>query len=276
MAKYFRSIQAGRYRCDYTYSRVSRYDSDKARAEKKRASSAAQKLVNDKLSRIQLTGILAETFIDYSDSYFVSLTLDELHYPVTPRKSEIRAVMERHAPNYIERLRYQAKKRGVEVYSVWWLGIGEEGRYHIHCVLRGPSWEDIRDCWQLGNVDFHNLYADHEWAAGRDWWSPATNRANPVQIAKYAMQNANERPVGKHPWHASRNCKRPKAQPARIVPDAASIDPPDGAELLDKIDHSTVYGAYTVVEYILPASATEVCPAAAGSGKTRKNRQLRQ
>ena len=59
MAKYFRSIQAGRYRCDYTYSRVSRYDSDKARAEKKRASSAAQKVVNDKLSRIQLTGILA-------------------------------------------------------------------------------------------------------------------------------------------------------------------------------------------------------------------------
>lgn len=252
MAKYFRSIQAGRYRCDYTYSRVSRYDSDKSRAEKKRASSTAQKVVNDKLSRIQLTGILAETFIDFANSYFVTLTLDELHYPVTPHKSKIRAVMELHAPNYIERLRYQAKKRGIVVYSVWWLGIGEEGRYHIHCVLRGPSWEDIRDCWQLGNVDFHNLYSDQQWAAGRDWWSAATNRANPVQIAKYAMQNANERPVGKHPWHASRNCKRPKAQPARIVPDATPIDPPEDAELLDKIAHSTVYGAYTVVEYILP------------------------
>lgn len=271
MAKYLRSIQAGRYRCDYTYSRASRYDSDKARAEKKKASSAAQKVVNDKLSRIQLTCILADTFIDFPNSYFVTLTLDELHYPVTPKKSEIRAVMERNAVNYLERLRYISKKRGSEVFSVWFIGIGEEGRFHIHFVLRGPSWEDIRDCWQLGNVDFHNLYQDKQWAVGREWWSNATGRANPVQIAKYAMQNANERPVGKHPWHASRNCKRPKAQPAQIVSDDTPIEPPDDAELLDKIDHATVYGAYSVVEYILPHSS-----AAAGDATVKKKWQPRQ
>lgn len=280
MAKYFRSIQAGRYRCDYVYSRASKHDSGKARAEKKRASSAAQKVVNDNLSRIQLTCILADNFIDNPGSYFVTLTLDEEHYPASYRRSELRACVERNAVNYLERIRYQCKKRGVEVLSLWAIGIGEEGRYHIHFVLLGPTAEDIRDCWQLGNADYHNLYADKEWLSDskRGWWSKTTKRANPVQIAKYLMQNGNDaRPVGKHPWHASRNCKRPHREPARIVPDSVQPAAPADADLLDKVEHCTIYGGYTVIEYLMaPESRSRKRPAATGSGKTGKNRRPRK
>lgn len=273
MAKYLRSIQAGRYRCEYTYSKISRYDTDRVRAEKKRASSQAQKVVNDRLSRIQLTGILAENFTDYQDSYFVTLTFDELHYPVSPRKTDIRAAMERGAANYLDRLRYQAKKRGSKIFSVWAIGIGEGGRYHIHFVLRGPTAEDIRDCWTAGNVDYHSLYADTAWLSDkkRGWLVQSAGCANPAQIAKYIMQNGNDRPVGKHPWHASRNCKRPKPQPAILVPDSTTVNPVNGAEILDNIEHSTIYGSYSYIEYILPMEAQPPTP-----GRTREKRKPRE
>lgn len=270
MAKYLRSIQAGRWRYDYTYSKVNRRDCDKARAEKAKASSKAQKTVNDKLSRLQLTGILAANFTDRKSAMFVTLTFDEDHYPTAARKSQRRKQVEKEAVNYIDRLGYLARNRKKKFRRVWFIGLGEQGRYHIHVVVDGLTGEDVRDCWGRGNVDYHHLY-DKKWLKERDWYSKKFRGANPVQIAKYAMQNANERPTGKHPWHASRNCQRPTSAPARLIADGVSIDPPDSCELLDKTETNTIYSQCAAVEYILPFA-----PSCSGRSRKPKSGQQRR
>lgn len=258
MAKYLKTIIAGRYRYTYTYSKVNRKDSQKARAEKEKSSSTAQKMVNDRMSRIQLTGILALNFCDVPGAMFVTVTFDEDHYPQERNRKKRRAVIEREAENYCKRMQYMAKKRGATFKRVWFIGFGDEGRYHIHVVVVGITWEDVIACWaERGNVDFHFLYGskDKEWMQTREWYSKKTKGANPVQMAKYAMQNANERPLGKHPWHASRNCLRPAFSAAVLVPDDTSIDPPSDCELLDKRDISTIFSSCCYVEYIVPFHA---------------------
>ena len=114
------------------------------------------------------------------------------------------------------------------------------------------------------NVDYHHLYTDRKWISDREWYSKANN-VNPVAIAKYLMHNASCRQVGKHPWHASRNCIRPKADPAVIVPDSTSIEPPAGAEVLDREDTATMYSTFRFIEYI-------EAPAAAAPKRGRKHR----
>lgn len=118
-------------------------------------------------------------------------------------------------------------------------------------LLDGVTSEDIRDAWVRGDVDYHHLYTDRKWISSRDWYSLADN-VNPVSIAKYMMHNANCRLVGQHPWHVSRNCIRPKPSQAVTVPDNASIEPPEGAEILDRERTENLYSMFQFVEYIDP------------------------
>lgn len=104
-------------------------------------------------------------------------------------------------------------------------------------------------------MDYHHLYADKKWVADRDWYCKADN-VNPVAIAKYMMHNASCRLVGQHPWHVSRNCVRPKAQPATIISDNTSIEPPEGAEVLDRELSETLYSSFQFIENIDPQHAT--------------------
>ena len=63
------------------YSRPTVKDSQQARSEKKKHSTAARKLLNDKASRLQLTAIIAKNFADSQTAFFVSPSFDDGHYP---------------------------------------------------------------------------------------------------------------------------------------------------------------------------------------------------
>ena len=84
------------------------------------------------------------------------------------------------------------------------------------------------------------------------------------------MGNGNtKRPVGKHPWHATKNLIRPKLSPAKIVPDSEPIDPSEDAEILDKLTVASVYGSYQCIEYIINKPASSKRKRAAAKPKTR-------
>lgn len=254
MARHRKRIRGGRYNIVTTYPVQTRRDSPKARAEKKNHTAKAQQLVNDRNSRIALTALLGENFVDSLTAFFVTLSFDGAHYPVFVKKSEYWAFCCSEAKNYTKRLRRLAKRRGGDIKYVYSVGVGENGRWHLHMLIDGVTAEDIRDAWGRGGVDYHQLYTDTKWIANREWYCKADN-VNPVAIAKYMMRNASCRMVGQHPWHASRNCVRPKAEPVEIVPDNASIEPPEGAEVLYRETSETLYSSFQFVEYIEPRPA---------------------
>lgn len=252
MSKYKKTMSAGRWRYEYTYSRTTRSDSPKARGQKQHHSSMAQKELNRKLSFLQLTGIVAANYADSPTAMFVTVDFDPEHYPAEKKKSEIRAYCEQQAENYLARLSYLVKKRGGKVKPLWAIGIGEEGRFHLHFLLDGVTWEDCAACWKRGGCDFHYLYSDEEWLKARDW-ANADGSVNPEQLAAYLMKNGNERPVGKHPWHAGRCLIRPELSPARTVPDSEPIDPEEqDAIILTKHSDSLMFSEYCSISYLLP------------------------
>lgn len=255
MARYMKRIRGGRYNIVTSYPVTTRWDGPKARAEKKNHTAKAQQLVNDRNSRIALTAIIAENFADSPTAFFVTPSFDAAHYPAFGKKSEYWAFCCSEAKNYIKRLRRLAKHRGGAIKYVYSVGVGEGGRWHFHMLIDGVTAEDIRDAWGRGGVDYHHLYTDTKWVAMRDWYCKVSN-VNPVAIAKYMMRNASCRLVGKHPWHASRSCVRPKAEPATIIPDNASIEPPEGSEVLDRETSETLYSSFRFIEYIEPKPAT--------------------
>lgn len=251
MSRYYKSLQAGRYCMAIAYSRPTLKDTPKARAEKHRHSSRAQKQLNDKASLLQLTAIIAEEFSDSHTAFFVSPTFDEAHYPDFEKQSQYWDYVVREMNKFIDRLRRLAKKRGQDLKCVRSPGIGKGGRWHGHMVIDGVTQEDLVACWQLGGIDCHRLYSDTGWLSDREWYSKGSG-VNPVAIAKYMMSNAACRLIGKHPWYATRNCRRPAVTPARVVHDATAIDPPDGAYILTQERVETLYSSYIFIEYLLP------------------------
>lgn len=237
------------------YPVITRRDCPKARAEKKNHTAKAQQHLNDRNSRNVLTDIIAENFVDSPTALFVTPSFDAAHYPSFEKSSERRAFCHNQAKNYIKRLNRLAKRRGGEIRYVYSMSVGEGGRCHFHMVIDGVTAEDVRDAWGRGDVDYHHFYTDKKWVADRDWYCGADN-VNPVAIAKYMMHNASCRLVGQHPWHASRNCVRPKSEPVAIIPDGASIEPPEGAEVLERESVETLYSSYQFIEYIDPRPAT--------------------
>lgn len=257
IARYLKTLKAGRYNLVTTYPVITRRDCPKARAEKKNHTAKAQRLVNDRNSRIALTAIIAENFAESPTAFFVTPSFDAEHYPILTKKSEYWAFCCSEAKNYIKRLRRLAKRRGGDLRYVFSVGIGEGGRWHFHMLIDGVTAEDLRDAWGRGDVDYHHLYTDAKWVAARDWYCKAEN-VNPVAIAKYMMHNAGCRLVGQHPWHVSRSCARPKAEPATIISDNTSIEPPEGSEVLDRETTETLYSSFRFIEYIEPRPATKL------------------
>lgn len=234
------------------YTRPTRQDTEAARGQKKKHSTKARQLLNDKASRLQLTGIIAENFMDSQTAFFCSPTFDEDHYPILRKQSEYWSFCCKEAKLFLERLRYLAKKRGSSIRSVFCPGIGKEGRWHLHILVDGCTAEDIRDTWGRGDINYHRL-SDRAFLQDpkRQWYDRQIGGANPIAIAKYMMRNASCRQLGKHPWHASRNCKRPTVEPARVMQDKTAILP-DYAVLLNLEENNTMYSSFSMVEYVIP------------------------
>lgn len=245
------TIGAGRYRFSVAYRKRSRSDSPKARAKKAEHSTAAQRILNKKLSHVQLTGIIAENFADNPDALFVTLTFDSQHYPDTQKDSELLTFAHKETNLFLQRSRRLTARRGQDLKTVFVIGGGNNVRRHVHVVCDSLSGEDLLALWGRGNVDWHKLSDRQDdpmkWDFVRD-----TGNVDPAQIAGYMMENAACCPVGKHPWHASRSCVRAETVEVYEIPDYTPIPMPEDADVINQETKDNGYSEFRILEMILP------------------------
>lgn len=251
MSKRKRRISCGRYVAEYVFSRVTRYDQPKARAEKRHHTSQVQQALNDKNALIYNAAVISGTFIDTPGAMFCTLTLDDDHYPFSDRQGESLRSILRELKNFIPRLRRTSKRRGSSLALGWSPGVGELGRLHIHMLVSGVTAEDMQTVWGLGNVNCHSLTEDDDWLAGRDWYCGKTKVVNPEAIAQYMINNAKPlRKVGGRLIHFSRSCVRPAVEESQPVSDGYQLLPPEDSVVCDQRSEDTMYSSLQFVSYV--------------------------
>lgn len=246
-----KTLSAGRYRYSVAYRKTSRTDSPKARKAKAEHSTTAQQMLNRKLSLLGLTSIIAANFADSNTAKFVTLTFDKDHYLAGLKESELYEYANAEAKLFLQRAKRLCARRQSDLKTVYAIGGGNNIRYHIHLCLDGLAGEDIRAVWDRGNADYHLLNRKQDDPKKWDWLTENGN-VNPAQIATYLYENSECCPLGKHRWHASRNCVRAETEESYEIPDCTSIPCPDGAEVLNEGRDANPYSEIRILELILP------------------------
>lgn len=251
MGKRHRRMICGRYTAECLFSRTTRYDCPKARAEKRHHTSQVQQALNDKNALIYNAAVIAGTFLDDPTSLFVSLTLDDDHYPFADAPWKSWNVIHKFLINYIARLQRLAKRRESEVAYGWSPGMGDFGRYHVHMIIKGLSPEDVQTMWGHGDANTHHLYTDIDFFSDRDWLLPGSKEINPERIAQYMVNNAKPlRKVGGRLIHFSRNCVKPTVEESTPVSDGYNLSAPDDSAVCDRREENTMYSSFAFLSYI--------------------------
>lgn len=229
MAKTKKIIVAGQLVCEGIYPRAKRGDNDRARAEKKKLSSAAQQRMNKIYSAQKLEFMLAANFVQ-GDCVAV-LTYSDECLPQSRKEAEQKL---KYFRAKLSRLR---RGSGAELRMIWNTeGKHGEKRFHHHIVFNstGNDVEALKALWPYGSVDMRALCLDKE--------------KNYASLAHYMCKESREKP-GLRSWSYSRNCRRPEVE-TFSVPDDTTIQAPKGAMVLEEHSEHNQYGSYKVVKYI--------------------------
>lgn len=228
MAKRKKTITAGNIVKTILYTAPEPRDGERARAEKSRMTSAAQKAMNDKSARARLEMLLAENFT--GRDLFVTLTYRDSALP--SRRAGAVTLVRR----FLRDLRKHRTARGQELKYVYTTEEKHgEARLHHHLVINatGQDIETIRSLWPYGDV------VDVEQIDENDYAALA------VYITKESVEG---RPVGAQMWTRSRNLRQPVVEIC-YVPDDTTLSVPVGCHILEKEERATEYGSYCYIKY---------------------------
>lgn len=244
------TLAAGRWRFSVAYRKRMRTDAPKVRKAKTEHSTMAQRVLNKRLSHIGLTGILCN-FVDNPEAMFVTLTFDSKHYPETDKDTELFDFAYKEAKLFLQRARRLTQRREQDMKTVFVVAGGDNVRRHVHVVCDCLDGEDLRALWDRGNVDWHRLEDRQDDPMKWDFVRENGN-VDPAQIAGYLMENAACCPLGKHPWHASRNCERAERVESYEIPDNQPIPAPEEADIINEEIKRNDYSEFRILELILP------------------------
>lgn len=127
--------------------------------------SSAQKNLNDKNARKYLIRLINTNFGE--GDLWITLTYDDEHLPADGDIDKVLKDMK----NYIERLRYQRKKRGLQkakyIYVIEY-DEAAEIRWHIHMVMDGAlDMDTVEACWkQSSRNEVRRIRKDKDGLAG--------------------------------------------------------------------------------------------------------------
>ena len=147
MAKRKKTITAGCIVKTILYTAPEPRDGERARAEKSRMTTAAQKAMNDKTARCRLEMLLAANFV--GKDLFITLTYRNADLPTT------RAAAVKNVRKFLKQLREHRKARGQVLKYVY---TTEEkhgaARLHHHLVINATERdiETIRSLWPYGDI----------------------------------------------------------------------------------------------------------------------------
>lgn len=162
----------------------------------------------------------------------------DCYYTFTYRRGERYSLEEakKQIKKFIDRLRYQYKKRKKQFKWIWTWGVTKAGKPHHHMIINYeediPYAEVIRKYFPFGKVVNEYLYQE----------------GNFEQLANYIIKHKDERKdegEGQEPsYRCSRNLERPKAKITRIKEKKLLKNPyiPRGFELMMKEEDQGMTG----------------------------------
>lgn len=229
LAKYKRIITAGPLVVEAVYPAPYPRDSAAVRAGKHRLTSEAQKRMNLKYSWQKLELEIAANF--GPRDLYCTFTYDNDHLPGS------RAEAIKRIKAFWRKLRAARTGRRLELRYLY---VTEhkhgDGRWHHHVLINGTGhdYDQIRELWGQGNVDFVQLRVDKE--------------KNYESLAKYLCKEQRDK-LGHRLWSGSRNLKKPEAECFR-VPDETDIAAPKKAVVIADAQEQTAYGHYHYLKYL--------------------------
>jgi hypothetical protein len=237
-----------------------RGDSIKERAAKAKATSAAQKRMNQLNSMMELELRLAANFPLPGSGLWVTLTHDDAHMPGSRKEAQLRFKY------FLKKLRAARKAADLPEPVVFWapeILTSESGRWHQHVVMdsTGRDFDLIRACWIYGSdVEIRKLGIPDPGEKLPAWYDPEAEEPGNYfrMVAKYMTKELREcqeyeTKPGLHGWSCTRNAKKPEVD-TLAVPDDFRLEPPEGAAVyLDKRE-STEWATYQVLKFRLNGS----------------------
>ncbi|MGE4276317.1 MAG: hypothetical protein AB7E30_03955 [Lawsonibacter sp.] len=231
MAKRKKTITAGYIVKTILYTAPEPRDGERARAEKSRMTTAAQKAMNDKSAKGRLEMLLAANFV--GRDLFLTLTYRDTDLPAK------RAGAVKNVRTFLKQLRAHRKARGQGLKYIYTTeGKHGEHRLHHHLVINATERdiETIRSLWPYGDL------VDLVYVRDRDYET----------LARYMTKESLEgRPVGAQMWTRSRNLEEPRVESCFVSEDTALAVPP-GCFVLEREEKATEYGSYSYVKYRVP------------------------
>ena len=239
MAKILKRIDAGCLHVEVIYDRCRASDTPRQRQAKHKASSEAQRRMNQIYSWQQLELRLAANFPTAGSALVVTLTFDDAHMPKDRKEAQ-------------QRMKYFRKKftaariaAGLPAPVIFWtpeILSSASQRWHFHMVVdnTGQDLEIIRRCWIYGSdVEAEKLRVDRE--------------KNHETLARYVTKELREcqeydAKPGLHGWSCTRNAKRPEIETV-TVPDDFRLEPPRGCTVLIDERQTNEWASWRVLKY---------------------------
>lgn len=225
-------IHAGALVIEAVYPRMDRRDSERARAAKRKASTEAQKRMNQIYSWQKLELMLAANF--RPGDLVVTLTYDDAHLPESRKASELRLKYFR------QQLTVHRVMTGQELVMIWNTEHKHgDGRWHHHAVINatGDDYDLIRRLWIYGSdIEIKPLRVDKE--------------KNYETLARYMCKEEGER-LGQRKWSYTRNARKPEVETFRVEEDT-TVQVPKGATEISVFSDSNQYGSARVIKYLAP------------------------
>ena len=259
MALTLKTIYAGPLRVQALYSRGAASDTPKQRQAKHKASSEAQRRMNQIYSYQHLELMLAANFPTAGSGLVVTLTFDDDHLPKDRREAL------RRFKYFRQKLVAARKAAGLPELVAFWspeVLTSAAGRWHFHIVLNstGRDAELIRRCWIYGSdVEIEKFRVDAE--------------KNHETLARYMTKELREcqeydAKPGLHGWSCTRNAKRPERETV-TVRDDFRLEPPAGCTVLLDERRSSEFASWHVLKIRMIGDGFDRPPRA----KRRKRRR---
>ena len=218
-----------------------RGDSQKVRAAKAKATSAAQKRMNQLNSLMELELRLAANFPTAGSGLVIVLTYDDEHLPKTRKQAQRRF---KYFLSKLREARREAKLPEPRVIYAPEVLTSATGRWHHHIVLdnTGDDLEMVRRCWIYGSdIECRKLRVDDE--------------KNHETLARYMSKELREAQdyeskPGLHGWSCTRNCLKPEVDVV-LVEDSARLEAPHGAAVLLHEERRSEFAGYEILKYRL-------------------------
>lgn len=259
MAKTLKRIYAGALQVAALYNRCSPRDTPKQRQAKRKASSEAQRRMNQIYSYQKLELMLAVNFPTPGSGQVVTLTYGDDHLPTD------RAGVQKDWRNCLRRLRNERAAAELPAPVAFWsieVLTSAHNRWHLHAVINstGRDLEMLQRCWPYGSVEMEKLRVD--------------DNRNHETLARYMTKEAREcQDYGSKPglrgWSCTRNALRPEVDTV-TVPDDYELEPPEGCTVLLDRSETSVWASWRVLKVRVGVAAFAPAP------RTRRCRPRRK